>query len=127
MGQRVVVTEPFDREELGPLDLRKGHEAGANGLSVQQHGTGATFPFPTTFLRPGQPALLAQHVEQPSHRVRVDVDRPAVERETHQPPAPIVAAIAVSGRRSLAGSASGIAAPSEDSPATGSVGAAAPL
>ena len=73
----MLVAEPFDRDDVASFDLRERHEARAHRLAVDEHRARAALAFAAAFLRAGEAALLAQHVEQPRHRMRVE--RPAVD------------------------------------------------
>ena len=55
-----------------PATCASGHQARVHRHAVDQHRAGAALPFAAAFLGAGQPAVLAQHVEQPRHRMRVD-------------------------------------------------------
>src|SRR5207237_1155176 len=81
--QRVILAEPFDRDDFSVLGLRERYEARTDDLAVQQHGAGAAFAFAASFLCPGQSTILAQHVEQALQWMRVDRCRRAVQRELH--------------------------------------------
>ena len=54
-------------------------------------------PFAAAFLGAGEPAVLAQHVEEARHRMRVDVGRRTVQREAH---AAMISGVAGTSRRS---------------------------
>ena len=69
----------LDRRHRASADLSEGHEAGVDGLAVQQYGARAAFALTAPFLGARQAALLAQHVEQALHRVGPDVDLLAVQ------------------------------------------------
>src|SRR5262249_30411450 len=79
--QASVLREPLDRENPGAVRLRRGHEAGIGGPSVDEHGAGAALPFPASFLGAGELALVAQHVEQALHGRNLHPMRLAVDRE----------------------------------------------
>ena len=68
---------------VGALHLRRRDETGAHRRAVDQHRARAALAFTAAFLGAGEAALLAQHVEQPRHRMRVDVRGRAVQREAH--------------------------------------------
>src|SRR5204863_1247876 len=81
--QRMSAAEPFNRRHTRPTDLRERHETRVDGQAVNQHGTGAALAFATPFLRTGEVAGFAQHVEQTRHRMRAHVPALAVQREAH--------------------------------------------
>jgi hypothetical protein len=49
--------------------------------SVHQHGAAAALPFAAAELRPGEPQLFAEHVEQRAFAVGLDAMRLAVDLE----------------------------------------------
>src|SRR5512142_1438148 len=83
MSERMIATQPFDGQHVGALDLRERHEAGADRLAVHEHGARATLAFAASFFRSRELALLADHVQEPRHGMRVDVGDDAVQRESH--------------------------------------------
>src|SRR6478672_3342453 len=101
----MVVAQSFDRLHVRAVRLRERHEAGADGGAINEHRTSAALPFSASFLRPGEPELLAQNVEQPGHRRRGGVARLAVQSESHSARCSGVAGISLtsieSARRAL--------------------------
>ena len=75
----VAVGDPLDRDDLA---RRRRAPAGTRQLftscAVEQHRAGAALALAAAFLGAGQAQLLAQHVEQPRHRVRLDGHAAAV-------------------------------------------------
>ena len=59
--------QALDRPDDPALDLADRHEAGVDDLAVEEDRAGAALPFPAALLRPGEPEVLAQDVEQPAH------------------------------------------------------------
>src|SRR5262249_8448902 len=81
--QRVAAAEPFDRRHACAVDVREWHQAGVDRRAVDEHRARAALPFSAPFLRAGEPAVLAQDVEQPLQGVRVEPPTGAVQREAH--------------------------------------------
>src|SRR4030095_1650337 len=55
---------PFDGRDAAPLDLDGQHEAGEHGLAVHEHGAGAALPELAAVLGPGEPEVLAEHLQE---------------------------------------------------------------
>src|SRR6516225_8474790 len=79
----MLARQALDRRHLGALRLGARHETRDDRLAVHEHGARATLALATALLGAGQPAVLAQHVEQALERVRVQRARRAVQRELH--------------------------------------------
>jgi len=73
----------FDRLHGPPFYVYERDEAGYDRVAVDDDGARTTLPFATPLLRSRETALLAQYVEQPPHRMGVDVDLFPVEPESH--------------------------------------------
>ena len=76
--------KPFNRRHAGAGHLRDGDQAGIDRRAVDQHGAGAALAFSAAFLRPGERAVFAQHVEQTLERMRAEVRAFAVQSEAHR-------------------------------------------
>src|SRR5581483_4561014 len=74
--------ESFDRGDVRPPRLAHRHEAGVDHFAVNDHRTRAALAFAAAFLRPGQPQILAQHVEQPLQGRRVNFAGGAVDMKS---------------------------------------------
>ena len=77
----VVPGQPLDRRHVPAVGLGGEHEARVHAPAVDQHGARAALPDEAALLRPGEPEVVAQGVEQrvvPGHR---DGPRTPVERE----------------------------------------------
>jgi hypothetical protein len=81
--ERMVSAQSFDRRDFRIDSLGDRNEAGAYRLAVEEHGARAAFSFATSFLRPWQVTLHAKHIEETSHRRRVDIHVAPVHTETH--------------------------------------------
>ena len=69
--QVVAVGEALDRRDLEAV-LRDGEQqAGVRAAAVDEHGARAALPVVAALLGPGEPEVLAQHVEE--RRARVDL------------------------------------------------------
>src|SRR5262249_38648410 len=55
---------PLDRRDPAPLDLDRQHEAGENGLAVDEHGAGAALPELAPVLGAGEPEVLAKYLQE---------------------------------------------------------------
>ena len=71
----------FDGGDVRALGVRDRHQARVDRRAVDQDGAGAALALAAAFLGAGEPALLAQHVEQPGHRRHPDAAADAVQRE----------------------------------------------
>ena len=70
--QVVAVGEALDGRDVEAV-LRDGEQqAGVRAAAVDEHGARAALAVVAALLRPGEPELLAQHVEE--RRARVDLD-----------------------------------------------------
>ncbi len=74
MLKRMIVAESFDRQNFGAFDLREWNEARAHGLSVDENRARAAFSLATSFLGSGKKEVFAQHIEQASGRVYIEID-----------------------------------------------------
>src|SRR5437867_696454 len=81
--QGMLVTEPLDGHDLAPLDLRCWDETRNDDLTVDEYCARSALSLATTLSRARQRAILAQHVEEALHRMRLDQCRLAVQRELH--------------------------------------------
>ena len=70
---------PLDRPDLGLLALDGEGEAREHRLAVEEHGAGPALAELAAVLGPGQPEVLAQHLEQGL----VDRDRDLVGLAVH--------------------------------------------
>ena len=77
-----ALREPLDRLDVPAVGLVGHHQAGVDGLAVEDDGAGAALALAAAFLGARQAAVLAQHVEQPLHRRHFGRAPPAVHRET---------------------------------------------
>ena len=68
--KRMPPAKAFDRRDARAFHLRDRHEARVHRLAVDEHRARAALAFAASFLGAGQPAVLAQHVEQTLHRMR---------------------------------------------------------
>src|SRR5687768_17062092 len=73
----------FDRVHGMPLDLRERNETRHDGIAIDEYRARTTLAFATPLFRAGQSAVLAQHVEQPPHGMRVHLHFAPVEYESH--------------------------------------------
>src|SRR2546422_6045977 len=73
----------LDRRDLSPLDCDWQREAGQHGLAVHQHGARAALPELAAVLRPRQPEILAEDLEQRLVNGSQDVAALAVDRQRH--------------------------------------------
>src|SRR5438552_6278352 len=73
--QLVTSRDSFDRLDLCAFNLRDRHQATINNLAINHDRASATFAFAATFFRSGQLQLLAQHIEQTLHRIRMKCPR----------------------------------------------------
>src|SRR5262245_7202439 len=55
---------PLDRGDPAPLDLDRQHEAREYGLTVDEHGAGAALSELAPMLGPGEPEVLAKHLQE---------------------------------------------------------------
>ena len=79
--QLPAVRNAFDRRQRRALHLQDRRQAAVDQLAVEEHRARAALPLAAAFLGAGQVQLLAQHVEQPRHRVGLDADGLAVDGE----------------------------------------------
>src|SRR5204863_2554347 len=79
--QRMAPAEPLDGHHARPVDVRHRYQARVHRSVVDQQRAGAALTLSAAFLRSGESALLAQHVEQALHRMYVQTGPPAVERQ----------------------------------------------
>ena len=68
---------------VGPSACATGTRHEQTGCAVDQHRARAALAFAAAFLRTGQAEILAQHIQQTRHRMRVDVNLGAVQSEAH--------------------------------------------
>lgn len=59
-----VVGQPLDRCDSVAIRLHGQHQARADGIVVEEHGTGAADPVFTSDVGSGQPEILAEEVAQ---------------------------------------------------------------
>ena len=72
-----ALCQPFEGGDLGALEGRHRPRAGSHGITLDQDRAGAALPEPAPEPRPGDPDVVAEHVEQGGGRVDVDgVGRP---------------------------------------------------
>jgi hypothetical protein len=83
--QRMMPPESFDGDNASAVDLRERHEARIDRKAVDQHSARTALPFPASFLRTREMAVLSQHVEQTGHRMGANVGAFTVQREAHAP------------------------------------------
>src|SRR5262249_24477706 len=67
-----AIGDAFNRPDLAALDLKGRHKTTVRYLAVNRNCAGAAFPLATTFLGAGEMQPLAQHVDQPRHRVGLE-------------------------------------------------------
>ena len=79
----MIVPQSLDCHHLCAFDLHYRDQAGTDGLPVYENRARAALTLPTPFLRAGEAAFLAQHVEQPRHWMRFDIRACAVQNELH--------------------------------------------
>ena len=85
--QRMPAAQALDRRDSRASHMGDRHQTGVHGLAVDQHRARAALAFAASFLRAGQTAVFAQHIEQALHRMRVSrYNALAVQRETHRSP-----------------------------------------
>jgi hypothetical protein len=76
--------ESFHGDEFGPVRLDCGDEARVHAAAVEQYGAGSALPLTASFLRPGETALVTQHVEQTLHRRHAHLMLAAVHGEAQR-------------------------------------------
>ncbi len=89
----VPVRQTLDRRDRLPLELGGEHQAGKAAFAVDQDRAGPAFSASASLLRPREPQLLPDQIDDPPVRGRLDGHFPAVEREGdghERSPAPIV-------------------------------------
>ena len=75
--------QPFDRRDVRARRPARPAPGRVDRRAVDQHRAGAALAFAAAFLGAGEPAVLAQHVEQPLHRRARRPAARAVQREAH--------------------------------------------
>ncbi len=77
--------EPLDGLHAPARDLPDGRQAGADGLSVEEHGAGPALAFAIAALFcAGEPQFVAQHIEQRPRRIDLEADRASVDGERYR-------------------------------------------
>ena len=79
--QRVLAGEPFDRDDLVALRLRREHEARADERSVEEHGARAALALLAGVLRARQLERVAQEREEALAAPGVAFEPLAVDRQ----------------------------------------------
>ena len=63
--------------------MRQGDETRVHRHAVKEHGARAAFAFAAAFLGTGETTILAQHIEQPFHRMRLNARALPVQNKKH--------------------------------------------
>src|SRR5262249_28607228 len=71
----------FDCFDRGAVHLCDGYETTVDDLSIDHHRACAALTFAATLLRSSQAKLIAQHIQQPLHRIRLHSLRLSVDGE----------------------------------------------
>ena len=79
--QLVAVGKAFDRADALALRLDREHQAGPDRLVVEDHGACTAHAVLATDVRSGQPALVADHVDQRLSRLHLNGVVTAVDVE----------------------------------------------
>src|SRR5690349_16435497 len=77
----VVAGDTLDRLDLTAGDLCDRNETTIHDSPVDLYGASAALSFPTPLLGPGELQLLAQHIQQPRHRIHLNALLLSVNRE----------------------------------------------
>jgi hypothetical protein len=80
----VPVRQAFDGEDRPSIDEDRGHEARGNHLPVELHRTRAAHADRATFLRPGEPEIVAKEVDEQALGRDARLARRAIELEPDQ-------------------------------------------
>jgi hypothetical protein len=70
--QTIFACNSFDRPNRRAVCFDGREEATVDDLAVHQHCAGATFTFSAAFFCAGQAHFLAQDIEEPRHRIRLN-------------------------------------------------------
>jgi len=79
--QFALVTEPFDRRDLGALRLHSQDRAGFNGATVHVHGTGAALSGVATHVGSGEMQLVADQLDQEGPGININLNGTPVHGE----------------------------------------------
>src|SRR5262245_47598927 len=72
--QRMARVETFNRRHARAVHMSGRHKTRVDRRAVHQHGARPTLTFAAPLFRSGQPAILAEDIEQPFQRVHIDPD-----------------------------------------------------
>lgn len=81
--ERMASTQTFDCRDLGALDVRERDQTRVHRHAIDEDRARTALTLATSFLGSGQPAVLAQDIEQTLHRVRIDSHPLTVHRQVH--------------------------------------------
>jgi hypothetical protein len=79
--QFAIVTQAFDRSDLGALRLNGQDRAGFDGASIQMHGTGAALSGIATHVGSGEMQLITDQLDQKGPGINVDLNGTPIHGE----------------------------------------------
>jgi hypothetical protein len=81
--KRMLAVKTLDGRDPGTFDVGEWYQTRVHRLTVDEYGARATFAFATSFFGTGQPAVLAQHVQETLHRMSIESSPFAVQHQVH--------------------------------------------